>query len=91
MRGLILFVAFNGWLILAMFAWILRDGLGPKSVESHGWQALERFFWCFYQGPLGLLLAAATLLWLRGIRRRSKTEQVVDESSPGQDERDVIA
>ena len=28
---------------LSFFAWLLRDGLGPDSVESQGWFALGRY------------------------------------------------
>jgi hypothetical protein len=29
------------------FAWLLRDGLGPRAVDSHGWAALGRFLMTF--------------------------------------------
>jgi hypothetical protein len=40
------------------FCWILRDGLGPGSIDSHGMQAVFRFAMTFYWGPIlvGLLL-----------------------------------
>jgi hypothetical protein len=46
-----LFVALLLWFVSVlyllgrcMFEWALRDGLGPNSVESHGWAASSRFF-----------------------------------------------
>jgi len=50
------------WMMLAPFAWILRDGLGPDSVESHGLEAVVRALTTFYWGPILLALAAAS--WL---------------------------
>ena len=53
------------WGMCGPFAWILRDGLGPDSIESEGWNALTRSFWTFYWGPVLILLAAATAMWAR--------------------------
>lgn len=52
--------------ILAPFAWILRDGLGPDSVPSTGWAAFGRWFSTFGTGYVlvGLLLAAIAFRWL---------------------------
>jgi len=47
---------------MAPFAWILRDGLGSDSVESHGWEALWRAFNFMGWGPV--LLALLTANWL---------------------------
>jgi hypothetical protein len=48
LRGVVIFgYAALGFLALAvaLFAWILRDGLGPDSgPDSTGWLALVRFF-----------------------------------------------
>ena len=54
------------------FAWILRDGLGPSAVESHGLQAAIHAFWTFYTGPLTLAAAAASLgfRWRLRVHRR---------------------
>lgn len=41
---------------LGPIIWILRDGLGPDAVESHGMEALRRFLLTFYWGPIGLFL-----------------------------------
>jgi hypothetical protein len=51
------------WLVcIGPFAWILRDGLGPRAVESSGWPAVGRFLLSFYWGPVAL-----GLLWLAGL------------------------
>lgn len=47
-------------LFLGPLAWLLRDGLGPDSTTSSGWQAITRMFWCLYWGPATLL---ATLIF----------------------------
>ena len=68
MRGTIqalLVAGLTVWSMCGMFAWILRDGLGPDAVESDGWEALTRFFWTYYWGPIFILLAAAAMLWAR--------------------------
>jgi len=54
--------AFICWSMLAPFAWILRDGLGPDSVETHGLEAVVRALTTFYWGPIFLALGAAC--WL---------------------------
>jgi hypothetical protein len=43
-------------LLVSPLIWVFRDGLGPDSVESMGWEAVERFFWSFNFGPILLLL-----------------------------------
>jgi len=50
------------WIFMAPFAWILRDGLGPDSVESHGWEALWHAFTFLSWGPILLALLMAN--WL---------------------------
>ena len=47
------------WIFLAPFAWILRDGMGPDSVETHGLEAVVRTLTTFYWAPILLALAAA--------------------------------
>ncbi len=37
-------------------AWIIRDGLGPSSVESTCYEAILRCFKTFYIGPILILL-----------------------------------
>lgn len=49
------------WLLMAPLAWILRDGLGPDAVASHGLEALTRALACFYWGPVALALFFARL------------------------------
>lgn len=67
----LLLAALTAWSLCGVVAWIVRDGMGPDSVESHGWEALTRFFWSFYWGPVLLLLGAAAVLWSRHVRRAS--------------------
>jgi hypothetical protein len=45
--------------LLAPFAWILRDGLGPDATESSGLRAVQRAFMTFYWGPIAIMLVAA--------------------------------
>lgn len=52
--------AFICWIMLGPFAWILRDGLGPDSVETHGLEAVVRALTTFHWGPILLALAAAS-------------------------------
>ena len=59
-----------GLLCVAFFAWILRDGLGPESVQSTGFAALGKAFMTFYAGPGILLLAAVRLLLGASIRNK---------------------
>lgn len=50
------------WVIgIGPLCWILRDGLGPEAVESHGLVAVIRFLFTFYWGPV---LAALSVLYL---------------------------
>ncbi len=51
------------WLMLAPFAWILRDGMGPDSVETQGLTAVLRALTTFHWGPVFLALAAASWLF----------------------------
>ncbi len=53
------------WCMLGVFAWAMRDGLGPDSVESHGWGAVSRLFWTFYWGPVLVALALVFALWVK--------------------------
>jgi hypothetical protein len=59
-RGLAVGIAaFSSLLLLALGAWtwLLRDGLGPDSIESSGIEALRRFFSDFWPfALLGLVL-----------------------------------
>ncbi len=57
-----------GLLCVAPFAWILRDGLGPDSVQSTGLAAAGKAFMTFYTGPVILVLAAVRLLLGASIR-----------------------
>lgn len=73
-----LFIAISCWMLgifgllgISLFGWILRDGLGPDSVDSHGWLALRRFIatagWPLLV-PMALLVSG-TLLYRRTVRR----------------------
>jgi hypothetical protein len=53
------------WFLLAPFAWLLRDGLGPNSVESHGLTAIARAAWTFCWGPIAAVLAFLVLVLRR--------------------------
>ena len=56
---ILLRAALISWILIAPFAWILRDGLGPDSVESHGWEALWRALSFLSWGPILLALLVA--------------------------------
>ena len=43
-------------------AWIIRDGLGPGSVESNGYEAILKCFKTFYVGPILILLGVLKLI-----------------------------
>jgi hypothetical protein len=45
------------WILIGPICWILRDGLGPDSVASHGLHAVVRFLLTFYWGALFAALA----------------------------------
>ena len=69
-------------LLMAPFAWILRDGLGPDSTTSAGWEAVARTFWCFGWGPLALLALLAAV-WMFRSRRRIAGAGRSQASTPG--------
>ena len=60
------------FLAISSFAWLLRDGLGPDSVESYGWAAFGRYLngagWSLLV-PAALLLSG--LLLYRSDARRA--------------------
>ena len=58
--GVVLFWALG----IGPLCWILRDGLGPGAVDSHGAHAVVRFLLTFYWGPV-LAALIALRLWLR--------------------------
>src|SRR5260221_1365241 len=54
------------WILAAgPLCWILRDGLGPNSVESAGSDALVRFLMTFWWAPILAILAVFRLMVLR--------------------------
>lgn len=61
------------FLAISLFAWTLKDGLGPGSVESQGWAALHRYLitagWPLLV-PVTLFLLS--FLFYRGADRRSQ-------------------
>jgi hypothetical protein len=54
--GLLLF-----WVLIAPLCWVVRDGLGPNAVDSHGLHAVTRFCFTFYWGPVFAALIALRL------------------------------
>lgn len=61
-------------LMLTPLAWILRDGLGPSAVDSTGLNAAQRMFWCFYWGPVTLIITFAVGLLAIVSRSLHRTE-----------------
>ena len=55
-----------------LYAWILRDGLGPDATTSTGLAAFSRLFWTFHWGPTCAGLLIIDLLWWRRRRRASR-------------------
>ena len=49
-------------LVVAPFAWFLRDGLGPDAVESHGWTAVMRTLDVFCVGWVALFTLLILLI-----------------------------
>lgn len=63
------------WVVgIGPLCWILRDGLGPGSDDSHGWAAVVRFLFTFYWGPVLLVLVTLYALCHRW-SRSSEVEQ----------------
>ena len=65
------------WLCVGVFAWILRDGLGPEAAESANIEAVKRFFWAWYGGPVMLALCGSQLL----LSRQAAKTRVVNQPS----------
>ena len=42
--------------------WIIRDGMGPGSIESNGYEAILKCFKTFYVGPILILLGVLKLI-----------------------------
>ena len=49
-------------LAIGPFCWLLRDGLGPGAVDSHGTHAVARVLLTFYWGPVLVALMTLRLL-----------------------------
>jgi hypothetical protein len=54
------YLALGLWLMVCPLLWILRDGLGPDSVETTGWGAVGKFAPVLLIGA-GLLVYVAIL------------------------------
>ena len=60
------------WLLAGgLYAWILRDGLGPEATTSTGIAALSRMFWVFNWGPTCVALLIIDVLWCRHRKRNT--------------------
>lgn len=61
--------------MMSAWVWLLKDGLGPDAIESHGWVALKRFL---VGAGWPLLIPTTSIfagLWLlRSERRRYASE-----------------
>ncbi len=66
------------WAAFGFFAWVLRDGLGPDSTESRGFEAITRMFWTFWWGPVGLGLACLACLWFLVVRLQRQPARTED-------------
>lgn len=74
--------ALISWVVgIGPLCWILRDGLGPRSVDSHGLVAVVRFLFTFYWGPV--LAGLSVLYLLCSVRGRLK-ESASSEQTPDQ-------
>jgi len=51
-------------IVLIPFAWIFRDGLGPDSITSSGFNAIFKCFMTFYSGPI-LMGLLALYFWVK--------------------------
>jgi hypothetical protein len=62
------YLALGLWVVVCPLLWILRDGLGPDSVETTGWAAVGKFSPVLLTGA-GLVVYLAVLhvcaWWLR--------------------------
>jgi hypothetical protein len=58
------------WVSLGPLCWILRDGLGPNSIETHGWRAVSGFLLTFWWGPIcASLVLLSFALRKQGLRK----------------------
>ena len=62
---------------LTPFAWLLRDGLGPDSIQTSGFPAAKAAFMTFYAGPAILLLVGLRFL----MRHLTKSAEGGESSS----------
>lgn len=56
-------------------AWLLKDGFGPNSIKTSGFEAVVSGFWCLGFGPISagmiLIYCAVVFAKLRSVRLRS--------------------
>ena len=65
-----LWVLLAVWLTACPLLWVLRDGLGPDSVETSGFMAVRKFAPMMAVGAvLGLVLAGTYLVPVRKTQR----------------------
>jgi membrane protein required for beta-lactamase induction len=65
------------WLVaVGPMCWMLRDGLGPDSTESHNFLAVQRLLFTFYWGPVAAVLLTLTALQFWYARRSSGSGNV---------------
>ena len=81
-------ISFVALLIGAFFVWILKDGLGPDEVDSHGLVALQRFaegiIWILGFCVLPLSLVGCALWpWQRRQSRAVREAALRDETGAG--------
>jgi hypothetical protein len=67
MIGLFLTAALGIW---GYYDWFLRDGLGPDSVESRGFEAIANFADAFWIHLVGWVFLVALSFWLA--RRKAR-------------------
>jgi hypothetical protein len=74
--GLLVFWA----LAVGPLCWLLRDGLGPDTVDSHGLHAVFRFCLTFHWGPV--LASLATLRLIAGRLRGADKQTYGGQPEP---------
>ena len=61
-----------GLVFAGVFAWILRDGLGPDMVSSCGLEAIRKTYACYNWGPWFLVSVVATIVAHVAFHRRKR-------------------
>ena len=72
MRALLIlgYLSLALWLMVCPLMWMLRDGLGPNSVETNGWAVLRRFVPMLF---VGLALSGFVVLLRLCERKQGNT------------------